>query len=107
MRIWHTKDLTDDRARRGALYHEFHREDAMSLGVYGLAAGTDDPQGPHEESEWYLVLRGKARFTSGGETVEIAPGMMIHVPAKEPHRFHDIEQDLELLVGFAPAESTP
>jgi hypothetical protein len=40
---------------------------------------------PHDETEYggqeelYLLLRGRARFTCDGETVELAPGEMMHV----------------------------
>jgi mannose-6-phosphate isomerase-like protein (cupin superfamily) len=38
--------------------------------------------------------------------VEVAAGDVLFVPMKEPHRFHDIREDLELLVFFAPAEGS-
>jgi quercetin dioxygenase-like cupin family protein len=38
--------------------------------------------------------------------VPVQEGAVIFVEAHEPHRFHDIVEDLHLLVFFAPAEGT-
>lgn len=87
-------------------YEEFLHVPSMSLGLYRLKAGEADPQRPHGEDEAYLVLRGRARFRAGDEDVAVAAGDVLFVPAREEHRFHAIEEDLELLVLFAPAEGT-
>ena len=42
----------------------------------------------------------------GDEDFAVAPGHLLTVPAKVEHRFHSIEQDLLLLVFFAPAEGS-
>jgi mannose-6-phosphate isomerase-like protein (cupin superfamily) len=34
----------------------------------------------------------------------VGPGSVVYVAATVPHRFHTIEEDLEILVVFAPAE---
>jgi mannose-6-phosphate isomerase-like protein (cupin superfamily) len=36
----------------------------------------------------------------------VAPQQIIFVPAGQDHRFHSIEEELTLLVVFAPAESS-
>lgn len=87
-------------------YHEFLRVPDLSAGVYRLAKGALDMQKPHSEDEIYHVLSGRARFTAGGRTVEARAGDVLFVPAREEHRFHDIEEDLALLVVFGPAEGT-
>ena len=92
-------------ARRSANgYVEFLRVPAMSAGVYVLAAGAVDSQNPHLEDEVYYVVRGRARFRHGTEDRWARPGDVLFVPAREPHRFHSIEEELVLLVVFAPAE---
>jgi mannose-6-phosphate isomerase-like protein (cupin superfamily) len=85
-------------------YVEFLRVPAMSAGVYVLAAGAVDPQTPHLEDEVYYVARGRARFQRGTEERSARPGDLLFVPAREPHHFHSIEEELVLLVVFAPAE---
>ena len=58
------------------------------------------------EEEVYLVLEGRGRFRMGDEDVSVTPGHLLTVPARVEHRFHSIEEDLLLLVFFAPAEGS-
>lgn len=97
--------LQDEQPGRAQGYHEFLRVPALSLGLYRLPAGATDPQQPHAEDEVYLVLAGRARFRSGERDQPVAPGALLFVPARQPHAFHAIEEDLSVLVMFAPAES--
>ena len=85
-------------------YEEFIRSADLSVGVYRLAVGAVDAQQPHTEDEVYYVIAGRAKFTSGGETVDVAPRHCLFVPAGEPHGFSDIIEPLEVLVFFGPAE---
>ena len=94
------------RAALGVPYLEFLRAPAMSLGLYTLAVGATDEQTPHAEDEGYYVVSGRARIRVGNEDRAIEPGSIVFVPARVPHRFHAIEQELTLLVFFAPAEGT-
>lgn len=100
MMRWRLADLPRER------YHEFLRAPDLSAGVYRIARGAEDAQAPHTEDELYFVLAGRARFTAGRETVAVAPGDLLFVKAKEKHRFHDVEEDLALLVAFGPAEGS-
>lgn len=104
MERWTADALEAERERGGRPYMEFLREASMSAGLYTLAAGASDGQSPHTEDEVYVVLSGRARFTSGGETIDVSTGDTIFVPALEGHRFHDIAEEIRLLVVFAPAE---
>jgi len=84
---------------------EHHRQPEMSVGTYRVPATGADDQGPHAEDELYVVMAGRGRLAAGGETVAVVPGDVVFVPAGELHRFHDITEDLSLLVVFAPAYS--
>ncbi len=106
MHAWDAGTLSAAHAAAGRLYHEFLRVPAMSGGLYVLPAGGTDPQAPHGEDEVYVVVAGRARLTVGDEERAVAAGSVAYVPARVPHRFHDIEQDLRVLVFFAPAEYT-
>ena len=87
-------------------YQELLREPALSIGRYRLPAGAVDPQQPHTEDEVYVVRHGKGVLrTPGGDTAAV-PGAVLFVPAGEHHQFVDIEEALDLLVLFAPAENT-
>ena len=78
----------------------------MSAGLYVLAAGATDKQKPHAEDEVYYVIEGSATFTAGGEERDVKAGSIIYVPARIEHRFHEIREELRVLVFFAPAEYT-
>jgi mannose-6-phosphate isomerase-like protein (cupin superfamily) len=102
--FFHIDQLARERAKKGKLYLEFLRIPAMSAGVYVLATGATDPQKPHHEDELYYVIRGRARMQVGAEHADVRAGSVIFVEAEREHRFYDIEEELEVLVFFAPAE---
>lgn len=106
--FFHIDELSREGARqrgeRGKLYQEFLRVPAMSAGVYVLAKGATDPQKPHREDEMYYVIRGQARMQIGSEHADVHTGSVIFVEAELEHRFYGIEEELEVLVFFAPAE---
>ena len=99
-------DLQAEQEASGRLYHEFLRTHDLSAGVYVLAAGGTDPQGPHTEDEIYHVVAGRARLTVGEDDRAVSAGSILFVAADVPHRFHDIEEELVVLVIFGPAEYT-
>lgn len=102
-------DLTELRqalAASGRLYHEFIRTHDLSVGLYVLAAGGTDPQGPHTEDEVYHVISGRARIRVGTEDRPVEAGAVVFVGADVEHRIHDIEEELVILVVFGPAEYT-
>jgi mannose-6-phosphate isomerase-like protein (cupin superfamily) len=104
-----------EQSQAGKCYLEFLRVPAMSAGMYVLPAGGTDPQQPHKEDEMYYVVRGRAKMSVDGPPQakagptklarEVGEGSLIFVPAGVEHRFHDIEEELVVLVFFAPAES--
>ena len=98
------EDLVRQRAAKGKLYLEFLRVPAMSAGVYVVPKGGTDPQKPHHEDEMYYVVRGRARMKIGAEEAEVRAGSVIFVEAEAEHRFYDVQEELEVLVFFAPAE---
>lgn len=99
-------DLLAARGASGRLYHEFIRTHDLSVGVYVLHAGATDPQGPHTEDEAYYVISGRATIRVGDEDRPVQAGSVVFVGADVAHRFHDIEEDLTVLVVFGPAEYT-
>lgn len=78
------------------------RSELLSVGVYVLAAGAVDDQTPHEEDEVYYAVRGRARFEVDGEEHSVGPGSLLFVRAGAGHRFKDIEEELVLVVFWAP-----
>jgi mannose-6-phosphate isomerase-like protein (cupin superfamily) len=100
-------EIDAERARDQRLYREFLRVPDLSAGLYVLDAGGTDPQSPHLEDELYYVVAGRGSVTVGDATRVVAAGSLVFVAARVPHRFHDIEERLELLVIFGPAETAP
>jgi len=87
-------------------YLEALRGTKLSVGLYKLRKGQEDEQAPHPEEEAYVVLEGRGRFRMGDEDVAVGPGHVFTVPARVEHRFHSIEEDMLLLVFFAPPEGS-
>jgi mannose-6-phosphate isomerase-like protein (cupin superfamily) len=86
------------------LYLEFLRVPDLSMGLYVLPAGSTDPQSPHTEDEVYFVVSGKAKIKVGEEDRNMEAGSIVYVAKNVEHRFHSIEEELKVLVFFAPAE---
>lgn len=105
MKLFEMSDLLAQQAQSGRSYLEFLRVPSMSLGMYVLPAGSVDPQQPHNEDEVYYVVAGKGMIEVDGESRPVQPGSTVFVAAHAPHQFHSIEEDLSLLVFFAPPES--
>lgn len=102
-------ELEDLRAARRAgdgRYLEFLRSPDLSVGLYELPAGGIDPQGPHAEDEVYYVVAGRATITVGDEERVVMAGSVVFVGAGVVHRFHDIDEDLVIIVAFGPAEGS-
>ncbi|MEO5964249.1 MAG: cupin domain-containing protein [Candidatus Limnocylindrales bacterium] len=106
MDVFTLSTLLERQAESGGPYLEFLRAPDLSAGLYALAAGAVDGQSPHTEDEVYVVLAGCGRFSAGDDTRDVGPGDTIFVAAGVPHRFHDITDELRLVVVFGPAEGS-
>jgi mannose-6-phosphate isomerase-like protein (cupin superfamily) len=82
------------------------RSTLLSVGVYVLPAGGVDGQKPHEEDEVYFAVRGRAKFRVGSDDHPVGPGTLLFVPALQHHHFHEIEEELVLVVFWAPPEGS-
>ncbi len=105
MKAFEIADLVAARGASGETWIEFLRVPAMSMGVYALAAGADDPQTPHTEDEVYYVVSGRGVIRVEDVDQPVQTGSVVFVEANAQHRFHSITEDLTTLVFFAPAES--
>lgn len=104
MQTFEFSQLVSKQASNDRLYLEFLKVPDLSMGLYVLPAGGMDPQSPHSEDEVYYVVSGKARITVADEDVPVQAGSIVYVPRHVEHRFHSVEEELKLLVFFAPAE---
>ncbi|MEE1929984.1 cupin domain-containing protein [Streptomyces sp. TRM 70351] len=104
MKAFRLEDLEAERVANDGAYLQFLRERHMSVGLYALDRGGQDPQQPHRQDEVYFVVSGRAALTVGEETTQVARGSVVYVPAGVPHKFHHISEDLRVMVVFAPPE---
>ena len=75
----------------------------LSFGLYVLAAGAGRAAAAHRGRG----VRGarRAQPVTGDETA-MRSRDVIFVPALVPHRFHDITEELRVVVVFGPAEGS-
>lgn len=106
MQAFELAQLISQQASSNNLYLEFLRVPDLSMGLYVLPAGGTDPQSPHMEDEVYYVVSGRAKIKVGEEDRDVETGSVVYVEKKVEHRFHSIDEDLRVLVFFAPAEDS-
>ena len=104
MQAFELSRLISERQASNQLYLEFLKVPDLSMGLYVLPVGGEDPQSPHTEDEVYYVVSGRARIIVAGEDRNVQAGSIVYVPKNMEHRFHAIEEELTVLVFFAPAE---
>jgi mannose-6-phosphate isomerase-like protein (cupin superfamily) len=104
MQAYELAHLISQRADSNKLYLEFLKVPDLSMGLYVLPTGGTDPQSPHTEDEVYYVISGKAQISVADETRHVQAGSIVYVEKNVAHHFHAIEEELTLLVFFAPAE---
>src|SRR6202162_3857712 len=85
---------------------EVLRSALLSVGLYLLPAGGTDDQTPHAEDEGYYAVSGRATLRVGSEDHPVKPGTLLFVPALAVHFFHDIAEELVLVVFWAPPEGS-
>ena len=104
MQAYELPQLISQREVANKLYLEFLKVPDLSMGLYILPAGGVDPQSPHTEDEVYYVVSGKAQIQVADENCAVQAGSIVYVAKNVEHRFHSIEDELTVIVFFAPAE---
>ncbi len=83
-------------------YVDFLSSQKLSVGLAVWPAGSTDRQRPHREDEVYYVISGRGQIRVAGEDRAVKPGSLVLVATNVEHHFHDIEEDLRVLVFWAP-----
>jgi mannose-6-phosphate isomerase-like protein (cupin superfamily) len=104
MQAFELAQLISQRADSNNLYLEFLKVPDLSMGLYILPTDGTDPQSPHTEDEVYYVVSGRAQILVADENRDVQAGSIVYVEKNVAHRFHSIEEELTVLVFFAPAE---
>ena len=94
------------RATTDSYAAEVLRSDLLSVGLYIVPAGGVDDQTPHGEDEVYYAVRGRAKIRVGEDDHPVQPGTIVFVPARAVHYFHEISEELILVVFWAPPEKS-
>jgi mannose-6-phosphate isomerase-like protein (cupin superfamily) len=104
MQAFELNQLITQRAASNKLYLEFLKVPDLSMGLYVLPAGGVDPQSPHTEDEVYYVVSGSGKIKVADDDRAVQTGSIVYVAKNVEYRFHSIEEELIVLVFFAPAE---
>ena len=104
MQAFELAQLIQQQKESNKLYLEFLKIPDLSMGLYVLPAGGTDPQNPHTEDEVYYVVSGRGRIKVADEDRAVQAGSIVYVAKNVEHRFHSIEEELTVIVFFAPAE---
>ena len=96
-------DVIDQQRASGNSWLEFLDLPSLSMGVYTIPAGTNDREShdPHDRDEVYVGVSGKGQLTADGEVFDVSPSSVVFVKAGVEHHFHDVTDDLTVLVFFA------
>lgn len=103
MKAYEIPDLDPQpRDSDGHSYVDFLASEKLSVGLAVWPAGATDRQQPHQEDEVYYVISGRGAIRVAGEDRPVKAGSLVFVAAGVEHRFHDIAEDLRVLVFWAP-----
>jgi mannose-6-phosphate isomerase-like protein (cupin superfamily) len=83
-------------------YLDFLASTKLSVGLAVWPAGSTDRQQPHHEDEVYYVIGGRGSIRVAEEDRTVQTGSLVFVAAGVEHRFHDITEELRVLVFWAP-----
>jgi mannose-6-phosphate isomerase-like protein (cupin superfamily) len=95
-------EVDPSRDEDGHAYVDLLASDLLSVGYAIWPAGGEDRQRPHDEDEVYHVVSGRGTIRVAGEDRAVGPGSVVFVGAMVEHRFHSIEEELRVLVFWAP-----
>ncbi len=95
-------EIVTQLAENDEIETEALRTAAMSVDIYQFEPGDDDPMHSHNEDEVYYVVSGNGAIDFGDETRAVEDGDLIYVDPGTEHRFTDFEEELVMVVFYAP-----
>ena len=87
-----------DKWPQGERYAEAFRHGSMSVGYYAPVG--QDPQGPHQQDELYIIHHGTGVISINGTRHRFSPGDVFFVAAKVEHRFDEFSTGFAAWVVF-------
>lgn len=100
-------DVAHLRHESGNPWLEFLAVPSLSMGIYHVPAGTNDrdTHTPHDRDEVYVGIKGTGRLTADGDEFDLEADVIVYVKAGVEHYFHDVTDDLTMLVFFSGSTS--
>jgi quercetin dioxygenase-like cupin family protein len=89
----------------GILSRTVYSDTTVSAVLFGFDAGQELSEHTAARPALLQILRGEARLTLGGDTVEGRAGTWVHMPANLPHSVH-ATTPLRMLLVLLPAPQT-
>jgi quercetin dioxygenase-like cupin family protein len=81
--------------------------DQMMIAQVFLAKGAIVPQHSHENEQLTYILEGRLRLwlgEEGAESVDVAAGEVLHIPAHVPHKAEALEDTLDVDIFHPPRQ---
>jgi mannose-6-phosphate isomerase-like protein (cupin superfamily) len=100
--IHHVDDIAAERDHTVHTSGPVLRSELLSVSFSIWPASSRDDQRPHAEDEVYHVVAGRAVISVEGEDAPVRAGSLIYVPAGVEHHFHSIDEELAVVVFWAP-----
>lgn len=90
------------------VWNRFFSFETLHLGLYMLprALGGDSPL-THKVDEINIVTRGHAIFRVGDSETPVKPGSIVWVGQGNPHSFHSLSDDFDVLIMFNQKPGVP
>jgi mannose-6-phosphate isomerase-like protein (cupin superfamily) len=93
--------VESERQKGENVWNSFLKRKSMTFGLYMLPKTLHgDSALVHRWDEVNLVTNGAGKFQVGEEIMDINPGDIIYVKKGNPHFFHSLQQDLDILIFF-------
>ena len=102
MDAFDVRGLDPPRRPDGGASAELLASNFLSVSFSILPAGSTNLQQPHTEDEVYYVVSGRAVIEVAGEDCAVGPGSVVYVATGVDHHFHSIDEELRLLIFWAP-----
>lgn len=95
------EDVGRQRVAGENVWNAFVRRPSMVFGLYMLPMQVGgDSALTHKWDEINLITAGSGKFQVGEEVMEVRPGDIIYVRKGNPHFFHSLKADLDILIFF-------
>jgi mannose-6-phosphate isomerase-like protein (cupin superfamily) len=99
-------ETTDRLAEDDESQTEAMRKMSFSLQVMRFKPGDEDPMHAHAEEEIYHINAGEATLVTADESIDVAPGDVVHLDPGTDHQFTDFQDEFVTTVMYAPAEGS-